>query len=151
MLGRCQSLLISLPRLPSNSTPWPCQLSPFSTNPHQKTPCEQQFRNSCTYCLSRALLTMVERLKLPAASGAVTDEFRKVLRILQRLPQIRSTIILSDSVSMREPGNSSFRSVQYFTMKMAGLGVADCIDIGKYQLRGRYSKISIVNRKLTRM
>lgn len=80
-----------------------------------------------------------------------------VLKQLQLLPRIRSVVILSDCLAFDE-GYSGMTGYEFaavpvpeFVETAANLGRATCIDIGRYQLHGKYSKVQVINRRLTEM
>jgi hypothetical protein len=67
---------------------------------------------------------------------------------LLKLNRNRSTTILSDDWS---PADSyPFWTVQDFT-DQTHLGNATCVDIGRFQLNGRFSHVQVVHRKLVKM
>lgn len=83
-----------------------------------------------------------------------------ILQYIQTLPQMVSIVILSDclySVGLIDedrawsPSYADIISVPDFVQGMARLGHATCVDIGRYQLHGRWCKVQIVNRRLTKM
>jgi hypothetical protein len=83
-----------------------------------------------------------------------------VLKRLQRLPRIRSVIILSDCLTSLVPndwdrwGGQNFAqliTVPTFIQDVAELGKTTCVNIGRYQLHGEYSRVQVVNRRLTAM
>ena len=84
----------------------------------------------------------------------------KILKKLQQLPRIRSAVILSDCLNglilhdmgrWRAYTGTQFIKVPFFVQNVLGLGLPTCVDIGKYQLHGEYSRVQVVNRRLTAM
>jgi hypothetical protein len=76
-------------------------------------------------------------------------DFHSIICRLQSLPKIRSITILSDCLCF-QLGNGSTCTVPQFC-EQAGLGEATCVDIGRYQLHGKYSGVRIAHRRLTQM
>jgi len=79
--------------------------------------------------------------------------FTKILfapRLLQLLPQIRSITILSDKFAFTPHNGRFYITVREFATMMH-LGEAICVSIGRFQLRGKFSHIQIVHRKLVKM
>jgi hypothetical protein len=83
-----------------------------------------------------------------------------ILKRLQQLPRICSIIILSDCLSGLIPNDRGrwgtqnlvqLIAVPTFIQDVAGLGKTTCVDIGRYQLHGAYSRVQDVNRKLAAM
>jgi hypothetical protein len=72
-----------------------------------------------------------------------------LLRI-QVLPRIRSITILSDKFALTQHNGRSYITAREFATMMH-LGEATCVDIGRFQLSGKFSQIHIVNRKLVKM
>lgn len=73
-----------------------------------------------------------------------------LLAWIQTLPQIRSTTILSDRFAFTQHNRRSYITVCEFAAMMQ-LGEAVCVNIGRFELRGRFSHIRIVHRKLVKM
>lgn len=69
---------------------------------------------------------------------------------LQTLTRIPSITILSDDWAPSCEFRSDIFTVQEFT-NHTGLGSATCVDIGRFQLNGRFSRIQILDRKLVKM
>lgn len=65
-------------------------------------------------------------------------------------PQIRSITILSDKFAFTQHNGRTYITVREFATMMH-LGEAVCVDIGRFQLRGRSSHVQIINRKLVQM
>jgi hypothetical protein len=77
-----------------------------------------------------------------------------ILDNLHELPRIRSIVILSDCLSIagsKLGTPTTFMIVPRFIRHKAGLGHATCVDIGRYQLHGKYSRVHVVDRRLTKM
>lgn len=76
---------------------------------------------------------------------------RDFLERLQRLPRVRSILILSDCLTAEPRATiDTWVSVMEFVQD-AGLGPATCVDVGRYQLHGKFKNIQIVNSKLIKM
>ena len=76
---------------------------------------------------------------------------RHLLERLQRLPRLHSILMLSDCLTAKtEWLEDSWISVMDF-VKEAKLGLATCVDVGRYQLHGKFKNIQIVNSKLVKM
>jgi hypothetical protein len=75
-------------------------------------------------------------------------DFRSILRRFQRLPRVRSLAILSDCLYLPEDGRT-FTVTQF--CEGADLGEATCVDIGRYQLHGKYSSFQFAHRRLVQM
>ena len=69
---------------------------------------------------------------------------------LRILPRLRSTTILSDKFAFTQHNGRAYITVREFATMMH-LGEAVCVDIGRFQLRGRFSHVQIVHRKLVKM
>ena len=65
-------------------------------------------------------------------------------------PQIRSITILSDRFAFTQHNGRTYITVREFATMMH-LGEAVCVGIGRFQLRGRFSHVQIVHRKLVQM
>jgi hypothetical protein len=76
------------------------------------------------------------------------DAFNSGLIRLQRLPAIRSLTILSDCLYFGD--NGVHLTVSEFC-KEANLGEATCVDVGRYQLHGNFSKYQFAHRRLVQM
>ena len=75
----------------------------------------------------------------------------KMLVGLQRdSPQVRSITILSDKFAFTQYKGRTYITVREFATMMH-LGEAVCVGIGRFQLRGRFSHVQIVHRKLVQM
>ena len=72
---------------------------------------------------------------------------RTLLLELRTLAQICSTTILSDKFALTNHNGRSYITVRSFATVM-GLGEAICVDIGCFQLGGKFSHIQIVHRKM---
>lgn len=76
-------------------------------------------------------------------------DYQTFLDLAQQMPRVRSITILSDClVDIRVQGVHK-RVTSY--IRELGLGKATCIDIGRYQLHGKFEHVQIVNRKLADM
>lgn len=76
--------------------------------------------------------------------------FHIVLQRLQSLTQVRSLTILSDCLGYLEDRAKGYLTVSEFCEE-AQLGKATCVDIGVYELEGKFSSYWIVNRRLSQM
>lgn len=75
----------------------------------------------------------------------------KMLVGLQRdSPQVRSITILSDKFAFTQYNGRTYITVREFATMMH-LGEAVCVDIGRFQLGGKFSHVQIVHRKLVQM
>jgi hypothetical protein len=75
---------------------------------------------------------------------------QRMLQQLQGLVQNRSTTILSDRFAIAQHNGRSYITVREFATLMH-LGEASCVDIGRFQLSGKFGSIHIVHRKLVKM
>ena len=73
-------------------------------------------------------------------------QLRHLLERLQRLPRLHSILILSDCLS---PGTRCVSVMDF--VREAELEPATCIDVGRYQLHGKFKHIQIVDSKLVKM
>jgi len=75
-----------------------------------------------------------------------------LLRVLRTLhvPRIRSVTILSDKFAFAQHKGRAYITVREFAT-WAHLGEAICVNIGRFQLCGKFSHIQIVYRKLVKM
>lgn len=76
--------------------------------------------------------------------------FIQTLLQMHALPGIRSIIILCDSLTLNHVTSDGFMSVPNVA-RSSGLGDVICVDVGRYQLMGRLSRIEIVHRRLVEM
>lgn len=82
-----------------------------------------------------------------------TRHLRDLLERLQPLPKLRSITILSDSLTVgfyASPSRDTWVPVMDFVSE-ADLEPATCIDIGRYQLHGKFKDVQIVNSRLVEM
>jgi hypothetical protein len=76
---------------------------------------------------------------------------RDLLERLQRLPRVKSIFILSDCLpSELHNVPDSWVSVTDFVQE-AGLGPVTCLDIGLFQLHGKFMNVQIMNKRLVEM
>jgi hypothetical protein len=75
-------------------------------------------------------------------------DFHFTLIRLLSLPVIRSLTILSDCLYIQENG-VTFTVPQF--CEQANLGEVTCVDIGRYQLHGKFSKFQFAHRRLVQM
>lgn len=76
---------------------------------------------------------------------------RHLLMRLQCLPRLNSILMLSDCLTAKtEWLDDSWISVMEF-VEEAELEPATCVDIGRYQLHGKFKNIQIVNSKLVKL
>ena len=96
---------------------------------------------------------LLELCNHPSAHGRSRHarHFRDLLERLQRLPRVKSILILSDCLTS-ELNNSpdEWVPVKDFVYE-AGLESATCVDIGRYQLDGKFENVQIVNKRLVEM
>lgn len=90
------------------------------------------------------------------SSGALckaqhTRHFRDVLVEVQRLPRLQSVLILSDHLTTNPHRSLDFWVHVLEFVREAGLGSATCVDVGRYQLHGKFKGIQIVDSKLIEM
>jgi len=79
------------------------------------------------------------------------DDFHSILYRLQSLPRVRSLTILSDCLySLSENARPRLYTVSRFCEE-ANLGEATCVDIGRYQLHGKFSRFQFVHRRLVQL
>lgn len=93
-------------------------------------------------------------------NGFARFDSNTVLKHLQNLPRMLSVVILSDclySIGRPDgdrawsPSYADIVSVSDFAENIAQLGHVTCVDIGRYELHGNWSRVQIVNRKLSKM
>jgi hypothetical protein len=78
-------------------------------------------------------------------------DFHDILCRLQSLPRLRSLAILSDCLySLGQDARPRLYTVPRFCEE-ADLGEATCVDIGRYQLHGKFSKFQVVHRRLVQL
>jgi len=74
------------------------------------------------------------------------DQVQAAVDMALRLPRLKSVIILSDGLSW-VPELKDSMTVRDWA-RGAGIGDVVCVDVGKYELLGRYKGIKIVNTRL---
>lgn len=81
----------------------------------------------------KSFVTNVENVEVADyVDGCHRDNSHEVLRKLQRLPRIRSVVILSDCLHASiNPSWPVLNFVQHFSPNTARLGQADCVGIGR--------------------
>jgi hypothetical protein len=78
-------------------------------------------------------------------------DLHSILCRLQSLPRVRSLAILSDCLySLGQDARPRLYTVPRFCEE-ADLGEATCVDIGRYQLHGKFSKFQVVHRRLVQL
>lgn len=77
-------------------------------------------------------------------------DFHTILCRLQSLPTVRSLTILSDCMYFQEDDRPHVFTVPRFCEE-ADLGEATCVDIGRYQLHGRFFNFQVAHRRLVQL
>lgn len=96
---------------------------------------------------------LLDFLDSPSPHGKMrhAQHLRDLLERLQRLPRVRSILILSDCLTSELYRlQDSWITVMDFVWK-SGVGPATCVNVGRYQLHGKFQGVQIVNSKLVEM